>query len=212
MRILIAEKVGMTQTFDDAGNAVGVTVLKVFPSKVLRLRTEEKDGYEAMQVGAGDATKKSRGKSVLGQGNGEPYRLIAEFPKSSGDVKAGTVLGIEQLTAGELVNVVGISKGKGFAGTVKRHNFNTGPKTHGSRNYRRPGSIGGTGASRVFPGQKMPGRMGAEQVTTRNLTVFAVDTDEQAVLVKGGVPGPNGRLVVIKALGAPIEAPAPEQS
>lgn len=203
---LIAEKVGMTRMFDAVGTAVGATVLKVLPATVLRLKTAEQDGYEAVQVGAG-TTKlgKNAGKAVVGQGGGTAYRVIKEFPKVSGDGAAelarGQTIGLEQVKAGDVVNVTSTSKGKGFQGTVKRHNFSRGPKTHGSRNYRQPGSIGGTGAARVFPGQKMPGRMGAETVTTRNLAVVAVHEDEEAVLVRGAVPGPRGALVVLRVTG-----------
>lgn len=216
---LIAEKAGMTRMFDAAGTAVGATVLKVLPAKVLRLKTEEKDGYEAVQVGAG-TTKlgKNAGKAVAGQGGGKAYRVIKEFPKV-GELEKGQTIGLEQVKAGDVVDVTSTSKGKGFQGTVKRYNFSTGPKTHGSRNYRPPGSIGGTGAARVFPGQKMPGRMGAETVTTRNLAVVAVHRDEEAVLVRGAVPGPRGALVVLRVTGAqargltlPKEEPAPESS
>lgn len=205
---LIGEKVGMTRTFDAAGNAVGASVIKVLPATVLRLKTAEKDGYEAVQIGAGD-TKLGRnaGKAVRGQGDGKAYRVIREFPQPGSDgegvgaLSQGQTVGIEQVKAGDVVNVTATSKGKGFQGTVRRHKFSTGPKTHGSRNYRRPGSIGGTGAARVFPGQKMPGRMGAETVTARNLGVVAVLEPEGAVLLRGAVPGPRGSLVVLRVTG-----------
>ncbi|MEX1113519.1 MAG: 50S ribosomal protein L3 [Patescibacteria group bacterium] len=211
MKILIGEKIGMTQVFDTAGNAVGATVLKVWPSTVVRLRTKERDGYEAMQVGAGTAKEARVGKAVLGQTKGTAYRVLAEFPKASDDIAVGATLGTDQVDAGELVNVTSVSKGKGFQGTVKRHNFSRGPKTHGSRNYRAPGSIGGTGASRVFPGQKMPGRMGNEQVTTRNLAVLSVDAEEGLLILRGGVPGPRGSVVTIRGTGAQTKVP-PAQS
>jgi large subunit ribosomal protein L3 len=198
---LIAEKVGMTRMFDAAGTAVGATVLKVLPATVLRLKTQEKDGYEAVQVGAGtDKLGKNAGKAIAGQGGGKAYRVIKEFPQT-GELEKGQTIGLEQVKAGDVVNVTSTSKGKGFQGTVKRYNFSTGPKTHGSRNYRPPGSIGGTGAARVFPGQKMPGHMGAETVTTRGLAVVAVHEDEEAVLVRGAVPGPKGALVVLRVTG-----------
>ncbi len=211
MKILIGEKVGMTQVFDTAGNAVGATVLKVWPSTVVRLRTKERDGYEAMQVGAGTAKEKRVGKAVLGQTKGTAYRVLAEFPKASDDIAVGATLGADQVDAGELVNVTSVSKGKGFQGTIKRHNFSRGPKTHGSRNYRAPGSIGGTGASRVFPGQKMPGRMGADQVTTRNLAVLSVDAEEGLLILRGSVPGPRGSVVTVRGVGAATNVP-PAQS
>ncbi len=207
MKILIGEKVGMTQVFDTAGNAVGATVLKVWPGTVVRLRTKERDGYEAMQVGAGTAKAKRVGKAVLGQSKGTPYRVLAEFPKAAEDIAVGATLGSDQLDAGELVHVTSVSKGKGFQGTIKRHNFSRGPKTHGSRNYRKPGSIGGTGASRVFPGQKMPGRMGADRTTTRNLAVLSVDTEEGLVVLRGSVPGPKGVMVTVRGVGTETKVP-----
>jgi large subunit ribosomal protein L3 len=206
-KTLIGEKVGMTQVFDTAGNAVGATVLKVWPSTVVRLRTKDKDGYEAMQVGAGSAKVKRIGKAVLGQSGGKAYRVLAEFPKTKDDITVGAVLGVDQLQAGELVHVTSVSKGKGFQGTIKRHNFSRGPKTHGSRNYRRPGSIGGTGASRVFAGQKMPGRMGADRVTTRNVLVLSVDESEGLVILRGSVSGPNGAVVTVRGEGKETKEP-----
>lgn len=199
----------MTRMFDAAGTAVGATVLKVLPATVLRLKTQEKDGYEAVQVGAGSTRLgKNAGKAVSGQGGGVAYRVIKEFPQTASregedasGLTQGQTLGLEQVKAGDVVNVTATSKGKGFQGTIKRHNFSRGPKTHGSRNYRKPGSIGGTGAARVFPGQKMPGRMGAETVTTRNLAVVAVHEEEEAVLLRGAVPGPRGSLVVVRVTG-----------
>ncbi|HEY8109193.1 MAG TPA: 50S ribosomal protein L3 [Patescibacteria group bacterium] len=206
-KTLIGEKVGMTRVFDTAGNALGATVLKVWPSTVVRLRTKDKDGYEAMQVGAGVAKEKRVGKAVLGQSKGTAYRVLTEFPKTKDDIEVGAVLGADQLQAGELVHVTSVSKGKGFQGTIKRHNFSRGPKTHGSRNYRAPGSIGGTGASRVFAGQKMPGRMGADRVTTRNVLVLSVDEAEGLVILRGSVPGPNGVVVTVRGEGMETKEP-----
>ena len=197
MKVLIGEKIGMTRIFDQDGRSFGVTAVKALPGTVVKLRTAEKDGYEAMIVGAGEA--KGRGKAFLGQTGGKAYRTLQEFPKAKGDIAPGATLGLDQLEAGEKVSVTATSKGKGFQGTVKRHNFSRGPKTHGSRNYRAPGSIGGTGAARVFPGQKMPGRMGNERVTAKNLTVAAIETEEQVVLLRGSVPGPIGSLVTMRS-------------
>ena len=197
MKVIIGQKLGMTQIFQEDGKSIGVTAVQVWPAAVIKLRTAERDGYEAMVVGAGE--RKRAGKSVLGQGGGKAYRLVKEFPKASDEVAAGTTLGIDQLETGEKVKVSATSKGKGFQGTVKRHNFSRGPKTHGSRNYRAPGSIGGTDAARVFPGQKMPGRMGAETVTQKNSEVMAVHPDEGVVLLRGSVPGPVGATVTMRA-------------
>lgn len=197
----------MTRIFDHDGNAVGVTAVKVLPATVLRVKDRDKDGYEAIQIGAG--LKKRVGKAVLGQTGGTAYRVVKEFPKPEAEVSQGGTLGIEQVAVGDLVNVTATSKGKGFQGTVKRHNFSTGPKTHGSRNYRAPGSIGGTGAARVFAGQKMPGRMGAETVTTQNVAVMAVHPDEAVVLIRGSVPGVRGGLVVVRTTGEKVHVPVP---
>ncbi len=210
MKVLLGKKLGMTTIFDDAGRSLGVTAVEVWPATVLRLRTAQKDGYEAMQLGAGTA-KAPRGsktprKTAVGNGGGTAYAVIKEFPLvtvGEGDdgpaIAPGATLGIDQLEAGERLTVTAASKGKGFQGTVKRHNFSRGPKSHGSRNYRAPGSIGGTGAARVFPGQKMPGRMGATPVTTLGLKVAAVRTDENVVLLTGSVPGPVGSLVTMRS-------------
>ena len=197
MKVLFGQKIGMTQIFQEDGKSLGVTAVEIWPATVIKLKTADKDGYEAMQVGAG--TAKNVGKSVLGQTGGTAYKVVAEFPKSAEDVAPGAKLGIDQLATGDKLKVSATSKGKGFQGTVKRYNFSRGPKTHGSRNYRAPGSIGGTDAARVFPGQKMPGRMGAEKVTQRNVEVAAVHPDEGVVLLKGSVPGPTGSTVLMRA-------------
>lgn len=197
MKVLFGKKLGMTQIFDSEGLAKGATAIEVWPSTVLRLRTKDKDGYEAVQVGAGK--RRNVGKTVLGQTGGEPYAVVREIPQTKESLSLGTTLGLDQFSAGDLVKVTAVSKGKGFAGTVKRHNFSRGPKTHGSRNYRQPGSIGGTGAARVFPGQKMPGRMGHATVAVKNVTVLAVHPDDQVILLGGGVPGPKGSVVKLEA-------------
>lgn len=200
----------MTRMFDHDGNAVGVTVVKVLPATVLRVKDKQKDGYEAIQVGAG--SKKRVGKAVLGQTGGTAYRVVKEFPKpelEGAEVSQGGTLGIEQVAVGDLVNVTATSKGKGFQGTVKRHNFSIGPQTHGSRNQRPPGSIGGTGAARVFAGQKMPGHMGSETVTTQNVAVVAVHPDEGVVLLRGSVPGPRGGIIVVRTTGEQVHVPVP---
>lgn len=197
MKVLIGEKLGMTRIFDQDGRAFGVTAVKVWPGTVVRVKTAATDGYEAVQVGAGAA--KGRGKAFLGQTGGKAYRVLREFPKTSDDVAPGATLDLDQLETGQEVSVTAVSKGKGFQGTVKRHNFSRGPKSHGSRNYRRPGSIGGTGASRVFPGQKMPGRMGNARVTQKNLIVAGIEAEDAVVLLRGSVPGPPGGVVTLQA-------------
>ena len=197
----------MTSIFDETGREVGATAVEILEAEVVRVKGD-KDGYEAVQVGAGQAKK--LGKSVAGQGKGKSYKVLKEFPVLRDGIKAGDKLGIEQLEAGERVQVSATSKGKGFQGTIKRYNFSRGPMTHGSRNKRRPGSIGGTGAQRVFAGQKMPGRMGNQTVTQRNLRVAAVHSDDKVVLLDGSVPGPPGSLVTITSL-AEAGDPIPEE-
>lgn len=190
MKALIGTKLGMTSIFDETGRQVGATAVEVMPAEVLRQKSANKDGYEAIVVGAGEAKEARVGKSVRGQSQGKARRVLKEFPKE-------TTLGLDQLKAGERVKVSAVSKGKGFQGTVKRHNFSRGPMTHGSRNKRRPGSIGGTGAQRVFAGQKMPGRMGNATVTQRNLRIAAIHAEDNLLLLDGSVPGPAGSLVTI---------------
>ncbi len=195
MKVLIGQKLGMLQQLREDGAAWGVTAVEVWPATVTRLRTATKDGYAAMQVGAGEKRRGTKGDK--GQGNGKAYTFLGEFPLASEAVKAGDTLGIDQVAAGESLQISATSKGKGFQGTIKRHNFSRGPMTHGSRNQRRPGSIGGVDAARVFPGQKMPGRMGHDKVTLRNVKVAAVHTEENVILLKGAVPGPTGAIVTL---------------
>lgn len=197
MKVLVGKKLGMTRVFSETGRATGVTAVEILPAKVLRVKTVEKDGYEAMQIGAGK--RRNVGKAVLGQTGGEPYAVIAEFEKISDDVAPGAELSIDQFEEGEAVLVTATSKGKGFQGTIKRHNFHRGPMSHGSHNKRRPGSIGGVDAARVFPGQKMPGRMGAERVTQKNIKVIAIHKDENVLLLGGSVPGPVGSKVIVRS-------------
>lgn len=212
MKVLIGKKLGMMQHFAEDGSAAGVTAVEVWPAKVIRLRTTDKDGYQAMQLAASpkrpsqaasDRTPVHRagkaGKAVLGQTKGKAYAYFGEFPVANDDIKAGSTLDIDQVETGELLHATGVSKGKGFQGTIKRHNFSRGPMTHGSRNQRRPGSIGGTDAARVFPGQKMPGRMGAERVTTKNLKVAGIHPDDNVILMEGSIPGPTGTVVTLRS-------------
>ena len=203
MKALLGTKLGMTQIFDPAtGGALGVTAVEVLPATVLRAKTTDSDGYAAVQVAAGKA--KNLGKAALGQRGGKPLRILTEFRDLS--AKVGDELGLDQFEAGEDVQVSALSKGKGFQGTVKRHNFSRGPMTHGSRNQRRPGSIGGTGAQRVFKGQKMPGRMGHQVVTQRGLKIAAIHAEDNVLLLHGSVPGSPGTTVTVTSR-ADVETP-----
>jgi len=197
---LIGRKVGMTQVFQPDGTMVAVSVVEVTPNTVTRLRTGERDGYTAVQLGAGQRRKLT--KPVAGQLKDLPrVRTIREFRLDSvDDYSVGQQLAVADIfAAGDVVDVTGVSKGQGFAGTVKRHNFSRGPKTHGSDNYRKPGSIGpGTTPGRVYKGLKMGGHMGHERVTMKKLRVIRVDAERNLILVKGSVPGAPGALTFVR--------------
>jgi len=197
---LIGRKVGMTQIFQADGTMVAVSVVQVTPNTVTRLRTAERDGYTAVQLGAGERRKLT--KPVAGQLKDLPrVATIREFRLDSADDYAvGQTITVSDVFAeGDLVDVTGTSKGQGFAGTVKRHNFSRGPKTHGSDNYRKPGSIGpGTTPGRVYKGLKMSGHMGHERVTIKKLRVVRVDAERNLILVRGSVPGAPGALTFVR--------------
>ncbi|MTI60579.1 MAG: 50S ribosomal protein L3 [Firmicutes bacterium] len=198
---IIGKKVGMTQVFNDDGTAVVVTVIEAGPCIVTQKKTEETDGYNAIQLGFGDKAEFRTNKPEKGhfdRADVTPKKHLKELRDFEMDVNEGDELTVEQFADGELVDITGISKGKGFAGTIKRHNFHRGPETHGSHSHRAPGSIGATDAARVFKGQKLPGRMGYDRVTIQNLEIVKVDTDRNLLLVKGSVPGPNKGIVWIK--------------
>lgn len=202
---LIGRKLGMTRVFGDDGTVVPVSVISATPNTITRLRTPEQDGYAALQLGAGSARRVT--KPVAGQFAGlakeqQKPADVREFRVDALDeYEVGQTLDVTLFEPGELVDVTGVSKGHGFTGTVTRHHFKRGPKTHGSNNYRQPGSIGaGTTPGRVFKGTKMGGHMGAEQVTVKKLVVVKVDAERNLILVKGAVPGArNGLLLIQKA-------------
>jgi large subunit ribosomal protein L3 len=204
MKGILGKKIGMTQVFTDEGEVMPVTVVKAGPCTVLQKKTEEIDDYNAVQLGFEDIKESRVNKPVEGHFDKygvEPKRYLKEF-KLEGieELEPGDEISVEAFAEGDLVDVTGVSKGKGFAGTVKRWNFNTGPKTHGSRNYRRPGSIapGSADPARVFKGKKMAGRMGREKVTIQNLEIVKVDSEKDVLLIKGSVPGPKKGLLTIK--------------
>jgi len=197
---ILGKKMGMTQIFDENENMVPVTVIEAGPCVVTEKRTEEKDGYQAVQLGFEDIKEKKLNKPELGQfkKNGvDPKRYLMEFRNFNQDLEIGDEITVDIFEEGEIVKVQGISKGKGFSGNIQRWNHSTGPKTHGSHFHRAPGSIGAVDASRVFKGQKMPGRMGNEKTTVHNLKVMKVDTEKKVILVKGSVPGPKKSLVTL---------------
>jgi large subunit ribosomal protein L3 len=197
---LIGRKVGMTQVFQDDGTMVAVSVLAIEPNTVTKLRTPERDGYTAVQIGA--EVSKRLNKPETGQLKDLPkVATIREFRVDSvDDVTVGQVFSIGDLfTEGDLVDVTGVSKGKGFAGVIKRHNFHRGPQTHGSDHHRAPGSIGpGTTPGRVYRGLKMSGHMGSERVTVKKVRVVRTDPDRNLLLVKGSLPGARGGLITVK--------------
>jgi large subunit ribosomal protein L3 len=201
---LIGRKVGMTQVFQDDGTMVAVSVLAIEPNTVTRLRTTDRDGYTAVQLGT-EVVKKLT-KPELGQLKDLPKRAqalktIREFRVDSVDeYELGQTVSLTDLfSAGDDVDVSGVSKGKGFAGHIKRHNFHRGPQTHGSDHHRAPGSIGpGTTPGRVYRGMKMAGHMGDERVTTKKVRVVSTDRDRNLLLIKGSLPGPRGSLILVK--------------
>ena len=200
---VIGKKLGMTQVFDNEGLAVPVTVIQVNPLTVTQIKTKETDGYEAIQVGYEPAKEKHLTKAQIGhfaKNKLENFRHTKEFRvEDASKFEVGQKIDLSVLADVQKVDVTGISIGKGFQGTVKRWNFGRGPMGHGSKNHREPGSIGaGTTPSRVIKGKRMAGNMGNEQVTVTKLTVVRVDNENNLLLVKGAVPGYEGRMVTIK--------------
>ncbi len=205
---LLGRKIGMTQVFDDKGQAVPVTVLEAGPCPIVQRKTTDRDGYEAVQIAFGPQPKKRRVTQPV-RGHFEraqvPYhRYLRELrlDGSEGDLKVGQVLTVEVFAPGDPVRVTGITKGKGFQGGVRRWGYRGGPMTHGSMFHRAPGSIGASSfPSRVFPGHHMPGRMGGDRRTVRGLRVVGVVREKHLLLVSGAVPGPPGGLVTIRKGG-----------
>ena len=199
---ILGTKLGMTQVFDEAGNAVPVTVVQAGPCVVTQIKTDQTDGYSSVQVGYGDVKEKNLNKPQLGhlkKSGASPVRHLCEYRVSdTGEFEVGQAVSADRFEAGQLVDVSGTSIGKGFAGNQKRNNFRRGPMSHGSKNHRAPGSTGaGTTPGRVYPGKRMAGRMGAEKVTVRKLSVVKVDGDRNLLLIKGSVPGKPGTLLNI---------------
>ncbi|MBC7288087.1 MAG: 50S ribosomal protein L3 [Armatimonadetes bacterium] len=199
---LLGRKIGMTRIFDDRGHAVAVTVIQAGPCVVVQRKTADRDGYEAIQVGFEELPLRKSNMPYTGhfQKRGlKPLRFLREFRLSEGeDYHEGQRLTVELFPVGEKVDVTGTSKGRGFAGGVKRHGFSGGPASHGSKVHRSPMSAGSTDAARTFPGKRSPGHMGNERVTVQSLTVVRVDPQNNLIIVKGAVPGPRGGLVVVR--------------
>ena len=200
---IFGTKVGMTQVFDDEGRAIPVTVVQADPCTVTQIKTAETDGYTAIQIGYGLVSEKALTKPELGhlkKSSSDPLRHLREYRLDGADsYELGQKLGVDLFESGQLVDVSGISIGRGFAGYQKRHNFRRGPMAHGSKNHRLPGSTGaGTTPGRVYPGKHMAGRMGGERVTIRKLTIVQVDAERNLLLIKGAVPGKPGSLLNIQ--------------
>jgi large subunit ribosomal protein L3 len=196
---LLGRKVGMTQVFQPDGTMVPVSVLAVEPNTVTLIRTPERDGYAAVQVGTGTAKRLTRPR--LGQLKGLPrVRDVRETRVEEGSAyEVGQTLRVDLFEDGEEVDITGVSKGKGFSGTIKRHHYRRGPETHGSDSHRQPGSIGGgTTPGKVFKGTGMAGRMGHDRVTVKKATILKVDTERDLLLIKGPVPGPRNALVMVR--------------
>lgn len=200
MKALLAQKLEMTHIFDEKGNLVPVTLIQAEGNVVTQVKSAEIDGYEAVQIGFGKGKNIKKPQEGHLKKSGKTVRNLREVQGENGKTyQVGDEINVDIFTEGELVDIQGITKGKGFAGTVKRHNFNTGPKTHGSHNYRAPGSIGAGYPQHVLKGQKLPGRMGAARVTTKNIKIAKVLPEENLILVRGAVPGPKKGIVLVIA-------------
>jgi large subunit ribosomal protein L3 len=199
-RGLLARKVGMTQIFTENGTVVAVTVLEADTCRVVQRKTVAVDGYDAVQIGFGERRPRKTPKALAGhfkRAGLAPQRHLTEL-RDAGDVTVGSQLRFDMFAAGQRIDVSGVSQGKGFSGTHKRHNFDRGPYTHGSHNIKQPGSIGSTDAARVFKGLRMAGQLGAQRATVRNLEVVRVDADRNLLLVKGTVPGHKNTVVLVR--------------
>ena len=199
---LLGNKIGMTQIFDESGNIIPVTILKVGPCVVTQVKMKSKDGYDSIQIGYGNVSSKSLTQPELGhlqKSNIQPLKYLKEFRITEEDeFSIGQILKVDSFSAGQFVNIRGKSIGKGFSGPQKRHNFTRGPMTHGSKNHRAPGSIGmGTTPGRVLPGKKMAGQLGNKMTTIKKLKVIQTNLEENILVIKGSVPGKPGNLLSI---------------
>jgi large subunit ribosomal protein L3 len=205
MPAILAKKLGMTQLFQEDGKVERVTVLEAGPCPVTAIRTFERDGYEAVQLAFGATKEKHLTRAELGhlrKADAPPMRHVVEFRDEAGELTVGETVTVEAFEVGNTVKVAGTSKGKGFQGTIKRHRFASGPKSHGSHNVRAPGSIGASATpSRVMKGIKSPGQMGNKRVTQRGLTVVQIDPERNLLVVRGAVPGPRNGVVEVRTDG-----------
>lgn len=203
MKGILGRKLGMTQLFAEDGKVIPVTVIEAGPCVVMQVKTEENDGYRAIQLGFDDKKEHRANKPEIGhakKANTSPKRYVREIRDVNlDDYKLGDEVKADIFTAGEKVDVVSVSKGKGFTGSIKGYNQARGPKSHGSHYHRGPGSLGAVGPARVFKGRRLPGRMGGKRVTIQNLEVVKVDAERNLLLVKGSVPGPRNSFLTIRS-------------
>lgn len=202
MKGILGRKLGMTQVFTKSGKLIPVTVIEVEPNVVTQIKTMENDGYEAIQLGFDTKREKLATKASVGitkKANTTPKRFLKELRNIDGEYTIGQTLSADVFEAGEIVDVTGTSKGKGFQGVIKRHNQNRGPMAHGSHYHRGPGSMGTMLPKRVLKGKKLPGHMGNETITIQNLQIVEVNVEENYILVSGNIPGPKNSLVLIKS-------------
>lgn len=209
---ILGKKLGMTQIFTEAGKLLPVTVVEVTPNVVVQSKTVDSDGYNAVQLGFGTAKDKHTNSPMKGhfaRAGVKPVKFIRELRlKDAPEYKTGDVINVDIFSAGELVDVTGTSKGKGFAGGIKRHNFRRGPMGHGSKSHREPGSMGprmSGGGGKVFKGKKLPGHLGAVKATVQRLTVVRTDNERNLLLIKGAIPGPKGGFVFVKNTVKPVK-------
>lgn len=204
IKSMLGKKVGMTQVFTEEGSVVPVTVVEAGPVIVTQVRSDEKEGYKAVQVGFGKIAARKVGKPLAGhfsKAGVEPMKYLREIRvDDTGDLEVGQEIKVDIFNVGDKISVTGVSKGKGFAGAVKRWHFHGADMTHGSMIHRKPQSGGATDAARTFKGVKRPGRMGGERVTTRGLKVVRVDAEKNLLLIKGAVPGANGSMVTVSLM------------
>jgi large subunit ribosomal protein L3 len=205
MAAILAKKLGMTQLFLEDGRVERVTVLEAGPCPVTGIRTKDRDGYEAVQLAFGATKEKHLSKPELGhlkKADAGPHKHLVEFRDEAGELTVGETVTVEAFEPGQVVKISGTSKGKGFQGTIKRHNFSAGPKSHGSHNVRAPGSIGASAwPARVMKGIRGPGQMGNKRVTQKGLTVVRVDAQQNLLMVRGSVPGPRNGVVEVRTDG-----------
>lgn len=201
---LIGKKLGMFQVFDGDRRLIPVTVIEAGPCGIVQVKKKSTDGYEAVQIGFGEIPERKQTKPQLGhlkKAGNKVWRHLREFD-SAGEVQVGSMLDVNLFSEGESINVQGISKGKGFQGVIKRHNYAGGPASHGSMFHRAPGSIGSSSfPSRVLKNKKLPGHMGNKQITVKGLKVFGIKSEENLLLITGSVPGPVGGVVIVRKVG-----------